>query len=55
MYYFKAVDKRKMGYRCGVNNIVINVIYGLFFLLMYTEIIFVFNIELIVGSELVLV
>ena len=55
MYRFKAVNKGKVGYRCSANDVVADVVYSLFSLLVYAEIVLVFGIELIIGSELVLI
>ena len=55
MYHIEAVNKGKVGYRYGVNNVVADIAYSLFSLLVYVEIIFIFSIELIVYSKLVLV
>ena len=55
MYRFEAVDEGKVGYQCRLNDVVANIAYSLFSLLMYTEIVLVFGVELIIGSELVLV
>ena len=55
MYRVKAINKWKVGHRYGVNNIVADIAYSLFLLLVYIEIIFIFSIELIIYSKLVLV
>jgi hypothetical protein len=55
MYYIKAVNKGKVGYRCRANDIVADTVYSLFSLLVYIEIDFIFGVELIIDSELVLV
>ena len=54
MYYVKAVNKGKVGYRYSINNVVADITYSLFLFLVYIEIVLVFSIELIVNSELVL-
>ena len=55
MYHIKAVDKGKVGYRCGANDVVADIVYSLFSLLVYAEIVLIFSIELVVGGKLVLV
>jgi hypothetical protein len=55
MYHFEAVNEGKVGYQYRVNNVVVDTIYSLFLLFVYTEVIFVFGIELIINSELVLI
>ena len=55
MYYIKAVNKGKVGYRYCAYNVVTNIINSLFSFLVYAEIVFVFSIKLVIGSELVLV
>ena len=55
MYYIKAVDKGKVGYWYGVDNVVTNVNYGLFLFLVYTQVVLVFSVQLIVGRELFLI
>ena len=52
MYHIKAVNKGKVGYQCGTNNVVADIVYSLFSLLVYMEI--VLGIELVIGSKLVL-
>src|SRR6266566_2023716 len=47
--------ERMVGYRCRANNVVAGIVYSLFLLLVYAEIVLVFGIEPVVGSELVLV
>jgi hypothetical protein len=53
VYRFDAVDKRKVGYRCRSDDVVADVSYSLFLFLVYLEIVLIFSIELIIGSELV--
>ena len=53
MYRFEAVDKGKVGYRCRANDVVANTVYSLFSLLVYTEIVFIFGVELVIGDKLV--
>ena len=55
MYRIEAVDKGKVGYRCRANDVVADTVYSLFLLLVYAEIVFVFGVELVVGSKLNLV
>ena len=55
MYCIKAVNKGKVGYRYYTYNIVANIINSLFLLLVYMEIILIFNIKLVIGSKLILV
>ena len=35
MYRVDAVDEWKVGYRCAANDVVADVVYSLFFLLVY--------------------
>ena len=53
MYRIEAVNKGKVGYRCRADDVVANIVYSLFFLLVYIEIVLIFGIELIIGNELV--
>ena len=53
MYRVEAINEWKVGYQCRANDIVADTVYSLFSLLVYTEIVFVFGIELVVGGELV--
>ena len=55
MYRIKAVNKGKVGYQYSTNDVVADIIYSLFSLLVYAEIVLVFGVELVVCSELVLV
>jgi len=55
VYRFQAIDKGKVSYRCRANDVVTDIVYSLFLLLVYAEIVFIFGIELIVGSELDLI
>jgi hypothetical protein len=55
VYRVEVLDKWKVGYRCGANDVVADIVYSLFFLLVYAKIVLVFSVELIVGSELDLV
>jgi hypothetical protein len=52
VYRVEAVDEWKVGYRCRANDVVADTVYSLFLLLVYAEIVLVFGIELVVGSEL---
>jgi hypothetical protein len=52
VYRAKVVNKWKVGYRCGTNDIVTNIVYSPFLLLVYAKIVFIFSIELVVGGEL---
>ena len=51
----EAVDEWKVGYRCRANDVVADIVYSLFSLLIYIEIVFIFGVELVIGSELNLV
>jgi hypothetical protein len=55
VYCIEAVDEWKVGYRCSANDVVADIVYSLFSLLVYAEIVFVFGVELVIGSELDLV
>jgi hypothetical protein len=55
IYCVEAVDKGKVGYWRGAYNVITNVVNSLFLLLVYTEVVFIFGIELIIDSKLVLV
>ncbi len=55
MYCLQAVDEGKVGYRCGAYDVVADIADGLFLLLVYTEVVLVFGVQLIVCGELVLV
>ena len=55
MYRFQVINKGKVGYRCRANDVVTDIVYSLFLLLVYIEIVLIFGIELIVSSKLVLV
>jgi len=53
MYRFEAVNKREVGYQCYANDIIANIVCGLLLLLVYTDIILIFHVELIIGNKLV--
>ena len=55
MYRIKVVNKGKVGYQYKVNNIVADIVYSLFLFLVCIKFVFVFSIELIIDSKLVLV
>ena len=55
VYRIEAVDEWKVGYQYGANDIVADIVYSLFSLLVYAEIVLVFGVELVVCSKLVLV
>jgi len=55
VYHVEAVDEWKVGYRYSANDVVADIVYNLFSLLVYAEIVFVFGVELIIGSEINLV
>ena len=52
MYRIEVVNKWKVGYRYGLNDIVTDIVYSPFLLLVYAKIVFVFSIELVIGGEL---
>jgi len=52
VYCIEVVNEWKVGYRCGLNDIVADIVYSPFLLLVYAKIVFVFSIELVVGGEL---
>ena len=52
MYRVEVVDKWKVGYRCGANDIVTDIVYSPFLLLVYIKIVFIFSIELVIGGKL---
>ena len=52
MYCIKAVNKGKVGYRCRVNDVVADTVYSLFLFLIYTQIVFIFSVELVIGDKL---
>jgi hypothetical protein len=54
VYRVKAVDKWKVGYCYRANDVIVDTAYSLFLLLIYTQVVFIFSVELIIDSELVL-
>jgi hypothetical protein len=55
VYHIKAVDKGKVGYQCGTGDVVANITYSLFLLLVYTEVVLILGVQLIICGKLVLV
>jgi len=52
VYRVEVIDEWKVGYRCSANDIVTNIVYSPFLLLVYAKIVFVFSIELVIYGEL---
>jgi len=55
VYRVEAVNKWKVVYRCGANDVIADIVYGLLLLLVYVEVVLVFCVELIICSKLNLV